>query len=85
MKKNVLHLSLNITTFVPSRRLVYFLKCKPEPIPVFDTPAEVFKVMPGFFEVGSINQHPLVAMKKVITHVSMCFCVKWFLLQSICK
>lgn len=71
IKKNVLHICLNVTTYIPSQRYVYFFHRKQEPVPHVDKIEDAFNIMTEFFEFGSINQHPLVSMNKVISHVSI--------------
>ncbi|GFR06412.1 dynein-1-alpha heavy chain, flagellar inner arm I1 complex, partial [Trichonephila clavata] len=67
VKKTKLFLVLNISKFVPGRSYVYFHLRKPEPIPNVETFEEASRIMPQYFELGCLNQHPLICFDKTIS------------------
>ncbi|GFW72748.1 uncharacterized protein TNCV_1265921 [Trichonephila clavipes] len=67
VKKTKLFLVLNISKFVPGRSYVYFHLRKLEPIPSIETFEEANRIMPQYFELGCLNQHPLICFDKTIS------------------
>ncbi|GFT72631.1 dynein-1-alpha heavy chain, flagellar inner arm I1 complex [Nephila pilipes] len=67
VKKTKLFLIFNITRFVSGRSYVYFHLRKSEPIPKTETFEEANRVMPQYFQLGCLSQHPIICIDKMIT------------------